>query len=577
MKIISRIVVENFRSLKKIELYPQDINVFSGLNDTGKSNVLKALNLFFNNETDFQTPLKFTQDFSKVALASAQRARKQKQQIKIKIYFQPPISFPSLKKEREVFLEKVFNRDGLPVLNYSTKDSKKQAQITRLVNKINYFYIPALKGVDVLRFLLGRIGEHQLISTEEISKLNEEVNKNLSDLKEILNLSDIKITTSMGFPVLVRDFWERLTVNTQYDQFKELQEKTTEKSDSLKEEFYQVPLELRGEGIKSKYIPPLLKWIQKKNTNIYIWGIDEPENSLEFRKAQEVADLYFGQYARGTQIFLTTHSFAFIFAKIKNHKIMSATFRCIQGNFGQTEIKSLEDLFKEQNRIELAEEVGALEIQKEVYEDWKGKDALLQSKEETIRNLSEARKPVLLVEGESDKKIIEIAWKKLYRRDAPFGIEFGGSSNYLKNFVKNPALKIANRDKVIALWDCDNRGFADFQDLRNKNNFNEMSPVEVKHNNSDIWGLLLPTPVSRKNYTDIDSNNAQLQFLEIEHYFDDSILESKKIIKQTLPNGIHVLKENKNSILDSLSTLTQKDFTNFELLFTKLKFLYGIT
>ena len=165
----------------------------------------------------------------------------------------------------------------------------------------------------------------------------------------------------------------------------------------------------------------------------------------------------------------------------------------------------------------------------------------------------------------------------MYRRDAPFGIEFGGSSNYLKNFVKNPALKIANRDKVIALWDCDNRGFADFQDLRNKNNFNEMSPVEVKHNNSDIWGLLLPTPVSRKNYTDIDSNNAQLQFLEIEHYFDDSILESKKIIKQTLPNGIHVLKENKNSILDSLSTLTQKDFTNFELLFTKLKFLYGIT
>ncbi|HLC99343.1 MAG TPA: AAA family ATPase, partial [Patescibacteria group bacterium] len=401
MKTISKIVIENFRSIKKIEINPQDINVFSGLNDTGKSNVLKALNLFFNDETDFQVPLKFSQDFSKVALASAQRARKQKQQIKIKVYFQPPVSFPSLKKEPDIFLEKVFNRDETIGLNYSTNNSKKQAQITRLFNKVNYFYIPALKGVDVLRFLLGRIGEHQLISTEEISKLNEEVNKNLSDLKDILDLSEIPITTSMGFPLLVRDFWEKLTVNTQYDQFNELQGKTTEKSEPLKEEFYQIPLELRGEGIKSKYIPPLLKWIQKRKSNIYIWGIDEPENSLEFRKAQEVADLYFNQYAKDTQIFLTTHSFAFIFAESKNNQITPATFRCIRANLGQTEIRPLEDLFRERNRIELAEEVGALEIQKEVYKDWKEKDALLQSKEETIRHLSEGKKPVLLVEGDS--------------------------------------------------------------------------------------------------------------------------------------------------------------------------------
>lgn len=577
MKTIHKIVIENFRSIKKIEINPQDINVFSGLNDTGKSNVLKALNLFFNNETDFQVPLKFTQDFSKVALASAQRARKQKQQIKIKVYFYPPASFPSLKKETEISLEKVFNRDGTVVFNYSTNNSKKQAQITRLFNKVNYFYIPALKGTDVLRFLLGRIGEHQLISTEEISKLNDEVNKNLSDLKDILSLSDISITTSMGFPLLVRDFWEKLTVNTQYDQFSELRGKATEKSEPLKEEFYQIPLELRGEGIKSKYIPPLLKWIQKRKSNIYIWGIDEPENSLEFRKAQEVADLYFNQYAKDTQIFLTTHSFAFIFADSKNSQVTPATFRCIRGDLGRTEVEPFDDLFRESNRIELAEEIGALEIQKEVYKDWKEKDTLLQSKEEMIRNLGEASKPVLLVEGDSDKKIIEIAWKKLYSSAAPFTIEAGGSSGYLKNFVKNPALKIANRDKVVALWDCDCRGFGDFQDLRNKNDFKEISAIEVKHNSSDIWGLLLPTPVLRSTYTNVSSNNAQLQFLEIEHYFDDSILQSHEVIDQTLPNGIHTLKKNRGSLLKSLNSLSKKEYINFELLFSKLKSLYGIT
>ncbi len=575
MKTISKIVIENFRSIKKIQINPRDINVFSGLNDTGKSNVLKALNLFFNDETDFQIPVKFLQDFSKVALASAQRARKQKQQIKIKVYFQPPASFPSLKKESDVFLERVFNRDGTSGFNYSTNDSKKQAQITRLFHKINYFYIPALKGVDVLRFLLGRIGEHQLISTEQISKLNDEVNKNLSDLKGILDLSDIPIKTSMGFPVLVRDFWEKLTVNTQYDQFNDLQGKTTEKSKPLQEEFYQIPLELRGEGVKSKYIPPLLKWIQKRNSNIYIWGIDEPENSLEFRKAQEVADLYFNQYAKDTQIFLTTHSFAFIFAESKNKQIVPLTFRCIRGYLGQTEIRPLEDLFRESSRIELAEETGALEIQKEVYEDWKEKDALLRSKEEMIRDLSEARKPVLLVEGDSDKKIIEIAWKKLYGHRVPFVIEGGGGSSYLKNFVKNPALKIANRDKVIALWDCDCRGFGDFQALRNNDHFNEISATEVKHKSSDIWGLLLPTPLFRQIYTDIISNNAQLQFLEMEHYFDDSILRRYMVIDQTFPNGVHALKKNRDLLLRSLSGLHKNDFVNFEQLFSKLKSIYG--
>jgi hypothetical protein len=179
------------------------------------------------------------------------------------------------------------------------------------------------------------------------------------------------------------------------------------------------------------------------------------------------------------------------------------------------------------------------------------------------------------VEGDSDKKIIEVAWRKLCGAGVPFTIEPGGSSNYLKNFVKNPALKIANRDKVVALWDCDCRGFGDFQDLRNKNGFSEISAVEVKHNDSDIWGLLLPTPASRQGYTNISSNNAQLQFLEIEHYFDDKILQDKKVIAETLPDGIKTLKENRSTLLDALNSLQKDDFENFRPLFIKLKSLYG--
>lgn len=44
---IKRIYIKNFRSIKSTLIDLENINIFYGLNDVGKSNVLKALNLFF--------------------------------------------------------------------------------------------------------------------------------------------------------------------------------------------------------------------------------------------------------------------------------------------------------------------------------------------------------------------------------------------------------------------------------------------------------------------------------------------------------------------------------------------------
>jgi len=567
MKIIERIVIENFRSLKLIDININDINVFSGLNDTGKSNILKALNFFFNGETDFLTPLKFSNDFSKITLASAQRSGKQKQQIKIRVYFNIPSSFPSLRNEQEVFIEKVVTREGDASYYYSTDDIKKKAQITRLFNKIKYFYIPALKGPDVLRFVLGKIGEHQLISSDEINKLNKEVNVNLSDLKSILSLSAIATKTSMGFPVLVRDFWEKLTINTQYDEFDDLQNKTKVtakgKDDPLKDEFYQIPLELRGEGIKSKYIPPLLKWLQERDSSIYIWGIDEPENSLEFRKAEELADLYFNNYADKTQLFLTTHSLAFIFGS--SLRLQTSMFRCVKGDLGKTDVRSLQNLFSIQNKLELAEEVGALEIQKELYKDWQEKDIELKQTQRLIADLQTKNRPALYVEGKTDKKILESAWGKLYPGIVmPFDIEQCGGATYLLNYIKNPGFNPSNI--AVALWDCDEKGYASIMGLFNKHNFLKQSYGSVKHGTKKIYGMVLPAPTIRSQYVNLSCEKAQFQFFEIEHYFSDAILTQNNMIEDTVDGKI-ILKESEFE----LSILPNNEFNNFSILFDELK------
>ena len=71
MKIIEKVQIKNFRSFfgtkqndKAEILNISDLNIFSGSNDSGKSNVLRALNLFFNSEIDNAHAFNFETDFN---------------------------------------------------------------------------------------------------------------------------------------------------------------------------------------------------------------------------------------------------------------------------------------------------------------------------------------------------------------------------------------------------------------------------------------------------------------------------------------------------------------------------------
>lgn len=64
---IKQIHIKNFRSIVNTSLDVEKMNIFVGLNDVGKSNVLKALNLFFNNKTDAGVKYNFDTDYSKLA------------------------------------------------------------------------------------------------------------------------------------------------------------------------------------------------------------------------------------------------------------------------------------------------------------------------------------------------------------------------------------------------------------------------------------------------------------------------------------------------------------------------------
>ena len=96
MQIIDKIEINYFRSVYSITLNKcNDVNVIVGSNDAGKSNILKSLNLFFNNETDPHQDFDFLRDLCRSREEEA-RAAKGRMSVWIKIHFHNFLKWKSL-------------------------------------------------------------------------------------------------------------------------------------------------------------------------------------------------------------------------------------------------------------------------------------------------------------------------------------------------------------------------------------------------------------------------------------------------------------------------------------------------
>ncbi|WP_081874814.1 AAA family ATPase [Thioclava atlantica] len=85
---ITKIEIKNFRSARNITVSPGELSVLVGKNDSGKSNILRALNLFFNGRTDFAELLDFDVDHN-VFNKPNQRAK----EIRVKLEIELPETY----------------------------------------------------------------------------------------------------------------------------------------------------------------------------------------------------------------------------------------------------------------------------------------------------------------------------------------------------------------------------------------------------------------------------------------------------------------------------------------------------
>lgn len=391
--MLSKIRIRNFRSISDLSIDAADLSILIGKNDTGKSNILRALNLFFNNQTDFRTAFDFDRDFSRDAKTGQGKAP----EIRIDLHFIIPTGYKVPEEARFIEWTKRWrSNDFIPedpvlVLKGNKKESiGGRSKLWNYINNIDYHYIPALKGREYFSELLSDIydvlsdvSEDDLLSAAGSLQNQVEVilNEVAEDLKKVLQGGSVP-----KLPQNLRSIFRLI-------QFE---------SDGI-------DLDRRGDGIRVRHVPSLMKFLcdlKSKRAGHYqilhLWGLEEPENSVDFISAFELRDQILDiAKKKDFQIFMSTHSP--VFFKLEDSIEAKTIFFKKDG--GSTCISSVEG--------DVADEMGVLRVVSPYVEESRAFVSELRSNIEILTKklkddvLDPSRK-VVFVEGPTDEEVLEL-------------------------------------------------------------------------------------------------------------------------------------------------------------------------
>ena len=306
--MIRGIAIKNFRSIRRANIIVRDFNVFVGTNDAGKSNILKALNLFFNDQVDCGIPYNYQSDFTYLYPPKSKEAKA----ISIAIQFEIPSSFA----DGGIYVwEKVWKQTGKvsdTIKNEKGEEPSGRSRIPAALRRIKYRYVPAVKSPDYYKLLLGDL----------YASVAASLDPTLTDAVNSFSATLGSCTESITMEVFNRLFLSsKLTIPNDLNEiFKALIFRTSREQS---EAGLSVPLTARGDGIQARHIPIILRYIAKEDQKsrnqgstkvTTIWGFEEPENGLELAKTFDLANEFI-EYSHELQIFVTTHSPAFYMKK----------------------------------------------------------------------------------------------------------------------------------------------------------------------------------------------------------------------------------------------------------------------
>ena len=603
MKIIKRIEINNFRSIRKLDLnIDSSVSILSGVNSCGKTNVLRALNLFFNEEVGFGKRLSVSDFFTKNGSHSTR--------ISIKITFK---SYESelIKRQRKIpdnfSVEKKYTYNAGFInqsLKYYNVSEKQEEYVKHFLSKwIRFHYMPTDRKIffqkiynELSEFLGSPYGFKKLKS--QLSDLRT----NFDTIEESLNARDIAQLE------LSEDLKSKLGISKvgyALPEVRNLLKVLDFSVERVNGERNFVSTE--GDGVKFINLLQILdifdsRYSKESRTRPYasIWAIDEPENSLEQRNIELFKQEVFEKHSQNKQVFFTSHSPEFLLEKDQKERNKFYGFDKINGetkliNEEKVDIQRLP--FTEFERQMFIEKMGIgltrtekLNLLASIEEQKKLNSSLHQE----IRS---ATKPMLIVEDEYIE-LYKVAYLKInnvnflendlsvvFDNTCDFKIISARGADQLAGFLKMSNTELTNTSGIVGLFDFDSKGVDLFKRLKKHNDWSkdvdgDKGSGYTRRRNGHLcfYAMLLPIPNRLDQVADI---KYKTNHVEVENLLPEEILINHKLAKEEKIFGdakALIFKDNKKSDLwKKAISFEKKDFSDFEPLFNKVSTLLKIS
>ena len=499
---IEKIKIERFRSILKLELsIDTSFNLVSicGQNNVGKTNTLRAINLFFN-------PEEYDIFLDRPVLKQAQGGASIDPTITI-TFFNSDNSFyyeisRSLKEYEE---NKQFS--GLKGCKYEKKNTQKISnvelkndEISSLLKEIRFRYIESI-NIDIpnlIEDLTENIIDVEYTKTR-LSKTKKELynayKKYTEGLQEILDIFSDKISETFNN---FKSEWDiKFHVPSSVQTFRDLISNDVELRIDDGGGFNT---EQKGSGLQRLAVILLnFEILKRMEDKSHIICIDEPDIYLH-QGLQKKLKNFFEKNFEKIQIFYTTHSEIFIDSNLlRNVKLLDAE---IEKKWSTRKNKEIDVVKTKEIKLDIDE----------------GYDKICEHLGIEKIDLKELERENILVEGNCDKKYLE-GLGQYFRLKIPKIISMDGISNVEKYLYYYSSYYSSNnkgfKPKIKVLFDNDNAGRKQFNQIKNK-----------KYQELDIDMVLLKNYLGNSEEKNINHEIEDFIYPEIIVYLTNEILKN---------------------------------------------------
>lgn len=304
--------VKNYRSITSLKLKTSEASLITicGSNNVGKTNVLRALKLFFNPTEDGFEP---SNDIPH-HIEKGSRGEGYKTTLDAKIL--------NIETDKIVRIKQVFSEKSgvVSILISGSRDTIEieEKEVFDILNEFKFILIEAsntnipklikeIVNEEVLPLALDRRrGKNQKESLEKLEEFIESSKKSVQRIEGELTSILASMFSEVGG--INTENWQ---LKIKFPEYSYLREAIANMIEFTLFDTNDKALETKGSGIQRSVLLTLIQYINSKTKRNVIWAIDEPEAFLQAGLQRSLYRNLLSE-SQKSQIFITTHSQIFI-------------------------------------------------------------------------------------------------------------------------------------------------------------------------------------------------------------------------------------------------------------------------